>query len=120
MINEPISVAQRLVCARFGASPFPALPGYKVGVARNVGGSILPINGLRHSPSPGTTGWFIWAGGEPSPDDDFFQPVHLEHLAELCPTALPYLALPPGWRFQIAPGHEDVWPDATLLVPSAT
>ena len=119
MSDELITAAQRRVCERFGASPFPALPGYKVGVARNVAGGTLPINGLRHPPDPGTTGWFIWAGGEPSTDDDFFEPVHLEHLIELCPTALPYLALPPGWRFQIAPAHEDVWPDATLLILSS-
>jgi hypothetical protein len=27
----------------------------------------------------------------------------------------PYLALPPGWRFLLAPGYEDVWYDPTLL-----
>ena len=25
--------------------------------------------------------------------------------------------LPPGWRFLIAPGHEDVWYDGSLLDP---
>jgi hypothetical protein len=27
----------------------------------------------------------------------------------------PYLALPPGWRFLIAPDYEDVWFDESLL-----
>jgi hypothetical protein len=36
-------------------------------------------------------------------------------LPERCPRALKYLALPPGWRFLDAPGHEDIWRDATLL-----
>jgi hypothetical protein len=46
---------------------------------------------------------------------DFFEPVHVSHLATACPDFLPYLALPPGWRFLIAPGHEDIWPDESLL-----
>jgi hypothetical protein len=27
-----------------------------------------------------------------------------------------YLGLPPGWGFIIAPGYEDTWQDAKLLV----
>ncbi len=45
----------------------------------------------------------------------FFVPLHVEHLGEWCPEAVPYLALPPGWRFLLAPDYEDVWFDATLL-----
>lgn len=37
------------------------------------------------------------------------------HLRDHAPEVLPYLALPPGWRFLIAPGHEDVWFDEQLL-----
>ncbi len=29
----------------------------------------------------------------------------------LSPEVLPYLALPPGWRFLIADGYEDGWFD---------
>jgi hypothetical protein len=36
-------------------------------------------------------------------------------VAEWCPAVLPYLELPPGWRFLIALGHEDVWEDPSLL-----
>jgi len=50
-----------------------------------------------------------------SDDPDFFRPLHVEHVAEWCPEVQPYLALPPGWRFLIAPGHEDVWFDPALL-----
>lgn len=62
-----------------------------------------------------TTGWYIWAGGEMSEDPNFFVPLHVSHLQEWCPSAVRYLDLPPGWRFQIAPGHEDVWFDPELL-----
>jgi hypothetical protein len=63
-----------------------------------------------------TTGWYIWAGEELGQADDFFEPVHVAHLVELCPAVLPYLGLSPGWRFLIASGHEDVWKDPSLLV----
>src|SRR6266567_6634911 len=62
-----------------------------------------------------TSGWYIWAGEQLSDDPDFFVPLHVEHLAMSCPAAIPYLALPPGWRFLVAPGYEDVWPDQSLL-----
>lgn len=52
-----------------------------------------------------------------SSDPDFFQPLRVEHLTHWCPAVIPYLLLPPGYRFQIAPGHEDVWFDASLLAP---
>jgi hypothetical protein len=44
-----------------------------------------------------------------------FQPLHVAQLPERCRRALKYLALPPGWRFLDAPGHEDVWSDPALL-----
>jgi hypothetical protein len=87
----------------------------KVGIAGNVRDGLLPINGLRHEPAGDTTGWYIWAGDRLSEDPDFFEPLHVEHLDTWCPEVLPYLALPPGWRFLIAPGHEDVWEDPSLM-----
>ena len=46
---------------------------------------------------------------------DFFVPLHVEHLDDWRPEVVAYLALPPGWRFLLVPGHEDVWEDASLL-----
>lgn len=107
--------AEKDVCSRFGVAPYPALEELKVGIARNVREGVLPINGSRCTPMGDTTGWYIWAGGEMSEDTDFFVPLHVSHLREWCPSVLRYLSLPPGWRFQIAPGHEDVWFDQELL-----
>lgn len=95
------------------------LPGDKLGIAQNVRSHLLPINGLRHPPTGGVSGWYIWAGGEISEADDFFVPLHVEHVEEWRPDIVKYLGLAPGWRFQIAPGHEDVWFDATLLAVTA-
>jgi hypothetical protein len=46
---------------------------------------------------------------------DFFAPLHVRHGAEWRHELVQYLALPPGWRFLLAPGHEDVWQDESLL-----
>lgn len=58
---------------------------------------------------------YIWGGREVSSSPDFFQPVHINHLDEVLPVIIPYLGLPPGWRVQVASGHEDLWFDAKLL-----
>jgi hypothetical protein len=84
-------------------------------VADGVLAGLRPLNGLRHVPAEGTSGWFFWTGDVLSEADDFFLPYHLTHLEESRPELVPYLALPPGWRFLIAPGFEDVWFDETLL-----
>jgi hypothetical protein len=75
-----------------------------------------PLNGLRHPPESGTSGWFVRAGDDIDQSDDaFFAPLHVSHLESRHPGLIRYLALPPGWRFQVAPDHEDVWFDASLL-----
>lgn len=76
---------------------------------------LQPINGLRHLPEGDTTGWYIWAGEKMESDDDFFKPLHVEHLLDWCPDIKKYLGLPPGWRFLVAGDYEDVWYDESLL-----
>jgi hypothetical protein len=111
---NPIQTQQEL-CVRYGV-PWVASPDHlKAGVARNVRGGLVPLNGLRHPPEGDTTGWYIWAGEELSAAPDFFEPQHVAHLAELCPAALRFLGLPPGWRFLVAGDYVDVWEDPTLL-----
>ncbi|PQO28479.1 hypothetical protein DTL21_28165 [Bremerella cremea] len=104
---------QQSVCERFGATPMPYSLHLKVGIARNVREGVEPINGLRVKPVGDTTGWYIWAG-EWSDDPDFFVPLHAENLASWCPRVIPYLQLPTGWRFLLAPSCEDVWFDEEL------
>lgn len=86
-----------------------------LGISDNVRGGTKPINGLRHSKTENTTGWYIWAGEQFSEDDDFFKPLHVSHLDDWCSQVIPYLGLPPGWRFLIADEYEDVWFDECLL-----
>jgi hypothetical protein len=106
---------QQDLCRVHGVQWFEAPERLKVGMARNVRTGLQPLNGLRHPPVGDTTGWYIWAGEELSTAADFFEPMHVLHLAELCPAVLKYLGLPPGWRFLLHDDHSDVWEDSRLL-----
>ncbi|MGZ8407248.1 MAG: immunity protein Imm33 domain-containing protein [Caulobacteraceae bacterium] len=118
--SEPAAVIRleaehHKICRKHGA-PFLAAPeSLKAGIAQNIEAPLWPINGLRHQPEEGTTGWFLWAGEQMEESDDFFKPAHVHHLKDLRPEVLPYLGLAPGWRFLIAPNYEDVWYDPSLL-----
>ena len=114
-IERTVSPAQMAVCKRFDVAPCAASPRQKAGIARNVTSGLQPVNGLRHLPEGDTSGWYIWAGEHLSDDPNFFVPVHIQHLDQWCPDVLPYLALPPGWRFLLGPNYEDVWHDPSLL-----
>ena len=115
MIEASIVATQHQICSRYTADYVPPEDGSKVGIALNVREGLLPLNGLRHPPSDDTNGWYIWGGEVLSNDDDFFKPLHIEHILDWCPQVVKFLALPPGWRFLIAGDYEDVWFDETLL-----
>lgn len=111
-MNEGIS--QMAVCDQYGSEFTPPSPLEKVGIAINTLGQ-LPLNALRHPAENSTCGWYIWGGEVLSQEPDFFQPLHVQHLAERCPDIIPYLALAPGWRVLLAPSQIDVWFDNGLL-----
>jgi hypothetical protein len=106
---------QRRICRRYATDFVECLPDSKIGIARNARPGIWPLNGLRHPPEGGTSGWYVWAGDALSLDPDFFQSHRVSQVSELLPPIVPYLALPPGWRFVLAENHEDVWYDPELL-----
>jgi hypothetical protein len=112
---QPDKSQQLAICARLNVEPEIPPPGEKLGIALATI-DLQPLNGFRHPPEEGTSGWFIWGGVEFSDDSDFFEPLHVSHMSSQCPAAIPYLALPPGWRFLVAPDFEDIWFDSSLLV----
>ncbi len=116
MSNADVKSIQRELCRLYNA-PFFEAPGHlKLGIAENVRSGLQPINGLRHPPEGDASGWYVWAGEALPEDEDFFQPLHIDHLDEWHPGLQKYLGLAPGWRFLIdSNGHEDVWEDPTLL-----
>jgi hypothetical protein len=86
-----------------------------VGIAENVKSGLLPINGLRHPPRGDTTGWYIWAGKDLDQSDNFFSPLHAEHVSSWSILVEKFLALPAGWRFLTDGEYDDVWFDPDLL-----
>jgi hypothetical protein len=106
---------QRAICQKYSAEYCPPASRSKVGLSRDVDTNIEPLNGLRHPPQGDSSGWYIWRGPELSDAEDYFQPMHVEHIPQECLEAADFLALPPGWRFLVAPGHVDVWFDEALL-----
>lgn len=107
-------ISQQDVASRFGALFVPVAPLDKAGVALHTLAA-LPLNALRHQPVQGTSGWYVWGGESLSEDPSFFMPLHHAHLAEQCPSLVPYLGLGPGWRVLLAPNQEEVWFDPKVL-----
>ena len=113
-MNETILNDEQMAkCGQYDIAPCAYSKNSKVGISLSVKQGAAPLHGLRINPQAGTCGWYLWRG-EWSEDAGFFKPLHVEHLVEWCPKALPFLQLPPGWRFLLAPGHEDVWHDPQL------
>ncbi|MDW3684253.1 hypothetical protein RA280_21355 [Cupriavidus sp. CV2] len=110
-----IAEKQRAICSRLGAAYFCCDLNLKVGMSRNVREGLRPLNGLRIEPTSDTCGWYIWAGEEFSEAPDFFVPLHASHLANWAPLVIPYLGLPPGWRFLVTEQYEGAWVDPQLL-----
>ena len=105
--------SQAETCRLFGSLFDPPGENEHLGVAIATL-SQLPLNALRHSPTGGTCGWYVW-GGELSSDPEFFQSLHVHHLVAKAPELVEFLALAPGWRVLLAPGQTEVWYDPTLL-----
>ena len=102
------------ICQKLGVKPSPPISETKVGIALDTIGK-LPINGIRHAPENGTNGWYFWCGETLSSEQDFFSPLHTEHLDKYLPQVIKYLDLPPGYRFLIDDaGYEDIWFDKEL------
>jgi hypothetical protein len=117
-LNEATAIQQqKFVCDKYSMDCHPVAFNSIVAVAvETFIGQCNPVNGLRQSLNQGEdVDWFIWMG-EYSNDDNFFKPIHVQHLLEICPEAINFLGLPAGWRFLFdGNGYEDVWYDQTLL-----
>lgn len=107
---------QHEICNKYSAAFLQAPFDKMIGVALvSFDKFAMPVNGLRHPiESEQSANWYIWAG-EYSEADDFFKPVHIYHLLELCPKAITFLGLAPGWRFLFDNQYEDVWYDENLI-----
>jgi hypothetical protein len=119
MKNDQLVALQKEICQRYSTEYCEAEGAQKLGISLNVKDGVVPINGVRINERGDTCGWYIWGGEVLSEDDDFFKPLHVEHLNEWRPEVMKYLGLPPGWRFLVADNYEDVWFDPSVLVEGA-
>lgn len=107
MNDKLITENQQRICDKY---QLPAQPPEPM-VALAIGSlQASPIYGTRIVlPENGTISWFIHCG-EHSEALDFYQPLHAEHLRDMLPQVLAYLALPSGAKFILdREGYEDVW-----------
>ena len=114
MSNSTVNDTQKVFCEMHSVEHTPTELSDKIGVATPTI-HLLPINGLRHPPTSGTSGWYIWCGEELSVSPDFFKPVHAGHVYEDMPQIAHLLGLPPGFRFLLVGNYLDVWYDASLI-----
>ena len=109
-----IELTQRELCTRFNVEFMPPERGTTLGFAVTSRDK-KPVYGIRHLPHMNTNGWYVWCGDK-TDDSSFFQALHPIHLVERCPTALRFLALPPGYGFITDGDYIDVWYDKRFLV----
>ena len=114
-MKQSIRQSQKQICAGLELNTCEAFDGDKVGASQSALEGMMPLNGLRHPPTSGVSGWYLWGGLELSDAADFFEPIHLAHLETRCELSLKFLMLPPGWRFLTDGTYEDVWFDPALL-----
>lgn len=99
---------QKFICAKYNSARVSASPSSMTGLAIETL-SQQPIYGVRVKPQGNESGWYIW-GGDLGSCDDFFEPVHHEHVKDICPFLEKYLALDYGFKFIVDKnGFEDVW-----------
>lgn len=115
-IEQEFIRRQKDICKKYGAEFFGVAFDESAGVAlESFDRFQMPIDGLRHSiENDRSVSWYIWSG-EYSDAHDFFKPIHVRHLLDVCPKAINYLGLAPGWRFFFDSNYEDVWYDESLL-----
>ncbi|TRX74776.1 immunity protein Imm33 domain-containing protein [Pseudomonas mangiferae] len=97
-----------LMSSAYRLAPLDAIIGVAVETL-----NLRPIHGVRVKPEGNESGWYIW-GGDYSPNDDFFKPVHQSHMSDLLPFLNPYFALDYGYKFIVneQDDYVDIWYEA--------
>ena len=97
MDADYIIEVQKRICRSFVADYSPLPDDARVGVAMETV-DLIPLYGVRLEPQGNMCGWWIH-GGEWSDAEDFYSPLCMMHIPRTCKFAVPFLALPVGWRF---------------------
>ena len=113
--DTELTSVQRQTCIDHEAKYMMCHPDLRLGLAANVTTSSRQLHGVRVLPVGDACGWYIWSGDELAEPPDFFIPLRAQSLETWAPLALPYLGLPPGWRFSLSEDGVKVWQDTTLF-----
>jgi hypothetical protein len=111
---DPFEKVQRALCEQYRSAWVPTAEDSILGFAQATKGR-TPLNGLRHPPAHGSSGWYIWCGEEWSDSPEFFSPLHASHVYAAYPDLIRLLGLAPGYRFLMTGSYLDVWYDSHLL-----
>ena len=113
--DSELTALQRQTCIEHDATYTLCHAEMRLGLAANVTSATRELNGVRVLPVGDACGWYIWAGDAYAEPPEFFIPLRARSLLNWAPQALPFLGLPPGWRFQIGADGVKVWKDTTLF-----
>jgi hypothetical protein len=102
---------QHDVCARFGCEFVPPRPDKLVVLSAGVMEG-EPVQGVRYPSPEHMSGWWVTTNRYDG-DVGSLRREHLYHLTAARPDLAQYLALPHGFRFDLA-SREDVWLDARV------
>jgi hypothetical protein len=103
------------ICRLYSENYSPVEDDQTVGISK-INQKLYPINGERTKIIGIFSGWMIWFGSEIPQGKTNFESMCKVHLKNKIPLIIPYLSLPPGYRFMIDDkGFEDIWYDEKLL-----
>ena len=107
-----LETRQRAICERFDAAYTPVAPEQLCAISVGVYEGD-PVQGVRYPAPPHMSGWYITTA-KYSGDHRSLKVEHVAHVAERRPDFAVYLALPPGYRFEVGGGVAAAWFDATV------
>lgn len=108
---------QHEVCERFGAPFTPPRADQMVAVSVGVYEGD-PVQGVRYHAPDHMTGWYATTARF-NGDTRTLTVEHLYHLTAKRPDLARYVALPPGYRFDMTGGSDDVWFDVGVAAESS-
>jgi hypothetical protein len=106
---ETMNNLQKAICEKYDSIFCPVSKDEMIAIALETIGR-MPVYGVRVvKECAGDVEWFIHCG-EFSDNEDFYKPMHAQHISNYLPSVEKYLALDRGFKFIIDDqGYEDVW-----------
>ncbi len=109
-----LAAVQRATCKRYGAPYAPVSDAQLCAVSDGVYEGDA-VQGVRYSAPEHMSGWYITTARY-NGDHLSLRVEHVAHVVEARPDIAPLLALPPGYRFDIAHASVRAWRDPAVDV----